>query len=168
METKYVYNYNGNQPSKDEGKSPPNVIGCGILTIVGVILCLILFRLCSSCNDESDNISKTVDKSDKEKVETNNTPVENEPDIPVSPTWREAGGGLWTGVKLYFGQGETKTYIGEVMGGGKDSDGNKMVLIQKDGNEFWKKRDHILSSYYYIKSNDPALIGGKWYEYEYK
>lgn len=64
---------------------------------------------------------------------------------------------LWYDVKLYFGHGEEKRYIGQILDG-EESDGKKYVIIRtKSGNTERKTLDHIKSSAYFINADDPNV-----------
>jgi hypothetical protein len=64
---------------------------------------------------------------------------------------------LWYDVKLYFGHGEEKKYIGQVIDG-KETDGKKYVVLRtKSGTTERKSLDHIKSAAYFIKADDPNV-----------
>ena len=64
---------------------------------------------------------------------------------------------LWFDVKLYFGHGEEKGYIGQVIDG-EEIDGKKYVVLRtKSGTTERKSLEHIKSAAYYIKADDPNV-----------
>lgn len=88
-------------------------------------------------------------------------------------TWLQAGGRIWTGVKLYYGKGNDKRYVGEVLGGndhyvaplsGQRFRGVKIRM--KSGSVEWKDRSYVATSDWYIRSDDPALKKMDWAVYE--
>ena len=73
-------------------------------------------------------------------------------------------GNIYIGVKLYYGAGDEKMYVGEVvdisekvrMANGKTFRG--VCLKMYGGSIEWKDRNEIiLSGKWYVKSDDPAL-----------
>ena len=87
--------------------------------------------------------------------------------------WIRASGNLWTGVKLYYGSGPEKRYVGEVLGGndkyvdpytGRKFRGLKIRM--SGGSTEWKNRKAVIA-WGYVKRDDPALDRMEWYVYEY-
>ena len=82
---------------------------------------------------------------------------------------------IWTGVTLYFGEGDQKTLFGDVLGGnerytspitGETFRGVKITT--KSGKAEWKDRDTLItSSWCFVRKNDPALERMEWREYRF-
>lgn len=87
--------------------------------------------------------------------------------------WQTAAGNIWTGVRIYSGEGEQKTYVGEVLGGtenytdpvtGASMRGVKLRMAS--GAEEWKDRSQ-LGTWGFVDRDDPALKACKWEELRY-
>ena len=77
---------------------------------------------------------------------------------------------IWTGVKVYYGQGDEKAYGFEVLGGSEDCpsipSGKGLFVRYPDGNEEWKDRAYIVESGdFFVLTDDPAIPKLEWYEY---
>ena len=84
--------------------------------------------------------------------------------------WVDAGGHLWTGVKLYYGP--RRMYVGEVLGGNENYvdpfTGSKirgLKVRMANGADEWKDRDAVNMGPWYVRRDDPALTRREWYEY---
>ena len=73
---------------------------------------------------------------------------------------------IWTGVKVYYGNGAEKTYGFEILGGGECSFGKGVYVEYQDGTREWKSRDALLDGPFYVRVDDPARTAWEWYEYE--
>jgi hypothetical protein len=85
--------------------------------------------------------------------------------------WVDAGGHLWTGVKLYYGP--ARVYVGDVLGGNENYvdpfTGDKMRGLKvrmANGGDEWKDRDAVNLGPWYVRRDDPALARKEWYEYK--
>ena len=75
---------------------------------------------------------------------------------------------MWSGVKLYYGNGDEKTYVGTVLGGNENyvsPSGERFRGLKLDCG--WKDRSVIISGDYYIEAGDPALNSQEWKVYDY-
>ena len=87
---------------------------------------------------------------------------------PVGPKYVSMLGKVWSGVKVYYGTGSTKTYGFEIVGGAERCpsmpSGRGIKVRYKDGTVEWKDRNHIISSgLYYVLEDDPAIKAMDWY-----
>jgi hypothetical protein len=82
---------------------------------------------------------------------------------------------LWTGVKLYYGEGDNKAFFGEVLGGNESYTSpitgerfRGVKITTKKGKAEWKDRDALItSSWCFIRKDDPALERMEWREYRF-
>lgn len=95
------------------------------------------------------------------------------PPVPQSP-WTRAASNIWAGVILYYGDGEQKMEVGEVMGGndgyvdpitGRQFRGLKIRM--KSGKPEWKDRDVIVGGPWYVHRDDPAIARMDWETYQH-
>lgn len=86
--------------------------------------------------------------------------------------WARATGNLWTGVVLYYGEGDQKMQVGEVLGGsdsyvdpatGQQLRGLKVRM--KSGKPEWKDRDAVIGGPWYVRRDDPAIANMAWKTY---
>ena len=90
-----------------------------------------------------------------------------------SQQWKHISGNIWSGVKIYMGEGADKGFVGTVLGGndnyvhpstGATFRGLKMEM--SSGRSEWKNRDDfIMNDYLFVKKDDPALTRYEWFEY---
>lgn len=73
---------------------------------------------------------------------------------------------IWTGVKVYYGNGAEKAYGFEILGGGECSFGTGVFVEYEDGTREWKSREALLYGPFYVRADDPATSAWEWYEYE--
>lgn len=114
---------------------------------------------------EEKNKQKNAEVSNKqtENSQTKTEPQNNQNNQTKSK-WISPSGNIYIGVKLYYGAGEEKMYVGEVI------DVNERVIMPNGeiirgvclkmygGSIEWKDRNQIiLNGNWYIKSDDPAL-----------
>lgn len=92
---------------------------------------------------------------------------------PASP-WLSAGGHIWTGVVLWYGPGEKKMRVGEVLGGNKDyvdpftgRTFNGVKVLMQSGRAEWKDRRAIVTGNWYIRSDDPERDRGELETYRF-
>ena len=90
--------------------------------------------------------------------------------------WVPAGTHIWTGVKLYYGIGENKMLVGEVMGGNRHYTSpitgeifSGLKIRMKSGSVEWKSRDVVadLDGYWFVRADDPAVERWDWREYKF-
>jgi hypothetical protein len=70
---------------------------------------------------------------------------------------------MWSGVKLYYGPGPSKQYVGEIV----CFSGSDLVKVKyPSGNLEWKSRSAIinLNGQWYVRKDDPALKAMKYVE----
>ncbi|MCF7817205.1 MAG: sel1 repeat family protein [Kiritimatiellales bacterium] len=108
------------------------------------------------------------------KVEEKKLPKSDGDPLVVGNEWLHAGGRIWTGVELYYGMGNEKSYVGEVLGGnnryvdfltGRKYRGIKLRM--KSGTVEWKDRSAVATGHWFIRKNDPAFRKMEWVVYEY-
>ena len=87
--------------------------------------------------------------------------------------WASAGGNIWTGVRIYSGQGEQKTYVGEIIGGNENytdpMTGNTfrgVKLRMASGAEEWKDRSALIQ-WGFVEREDPAINAAQWQVLQY-
>ncbi len=116
---------------------------------------------------EEKNQQKKAEEEKKQaetkQAENNQTNTEQKNNQTTSK-WISPSGNIYIGVKLYYGAGDEKMYVGEVvdisekvrMANGKTFRG--VCLKMYGGSIEWKDRNEIiLSGKWYVKSDDPAL-----------
>ena len=116
---------------------------------------------------EEKNQQKKAEEEKKQaetkQAENNQTNTEQKNNQTTSK-WISPSGNIYIGVKLYYGAGDEKMYVGEVvdisekvrMANGKTFRG--VCLKMYGGSREWNDRNEIiLSGKWYVKSDDPAL-----------
>ncbi len=79
----------------------------------------------------------------------------------LKPGCAEAGGRIWTNVRLYRDSGCTQPFA-TVVGGGKLRDGERGVLIKFDTGELeWKTRSAVMTQAF-VETDDPAQNDRLW------
>ncbi len=94
-----------------------------------------------------------------------------EPTNTPPPHWVPLLGKIWTGVKVYYGTGDTKAYGFEILGGSENCpslpSGRGVKVLYPSGSKEWKDREYLVSSgLFYVLDNDPAISAIQWYEYD--
>lgn len=94
-------------------------------------------------------------------------------DGPASP-WLSPAGRIWTGVILWYGEGDTKMRVGEVLGGNDDyvdpitgQQFRGIKLRMASGKAEWKNRDAIIDGGWYVRADDPAIARQEWNVYRF-
>ncbi len=98
------------------------------------------------------------------KPKSNATVVTNTTAVTQNQSeWLPAASNIWQGVKLYSGNGQNKTYVGQVIAWSENytipDTGEKIRALQLQMNDSsieWKDRGYIIRNTF-VKRNDPAL-----------
>ncbi|MFQ5561296.1 MAG: hypothetical protein ACE5FU_12035 [Nitrospinota bacterium] len=81
--------------------------------------------------------------------------------------WKELLGNVWTGVKVYHGAGNSKSYAFEVLGGNEKCStlpsGRGIYVRYEDGSTEWKDRKAMVNpALLFVLASDPALKRFEW------
>jgi|GEM_PF-4373891 len=129
-----------------------------VIFIGEIVSALTVANITVSGNDVSLKYSYTENQATgKDKVYRKSEHEDQSQFVP-------AGGKLYSGVKLYYGMGKQKRYIGEIV---CFNFSLKLVKIRyPSSNEEYKQRRAIINPYdhWYVDKNDPALKAGEGYE----
>lgn len=90
--------------------------------------------------------------------------------LQSSTTYLTLAGNVFTGVKVYYGTGDTKTYAFEILGAAENCSafpgGNGVKVMYPDGKSEWKDREYLITSGdYFVRKDDPARTKLEYYVY---
>jgi len=120
----------------------------------------------STTSDSSKTEAKKIPKEGKTQIKTvaNKDTKKATNEEPQKPYWKHAWGNIWVGVKLYYGSGSKKMYVGKVVGIKSDfkdpytgQEYDAVFVKYPNGKIEPKRRDAIVNGEWYVRSDDPAL-----------
>lgn len=132
------------------------LIGLGALVVFS---CFFLSAIGQSVSKDAKTSSASITRSPTSTPRASSSGY-----VPI-------GGRIWTGEKVYYGNGSNKAYGFEVLGGSENCSsmpsGRGVKVRFPSGSEEWKDRDYLISSgLFFVLGNDPALSAMQWYEYD--